>query len=1045
MIGRIKHVLVVCLIVSLIISLSLNAFNKASVPVQGVDQQYVTFSDDFSSDSGLWTYWGTAFRNDSGGNLVLTYAQAQAGVVWFKYMFEGNFTVSFRYQTGNCLYIPDSFGMVMMFLKERDYAKLGSLYWQYQIGLLGFSNPNNPSYGYGVEFDGSQDAWDPTPSIPLLSHVALIKDSTQTHLTYVNDTRIGDGEWHDAKIVVNGSSVTVSVDSGMVLSWSGSMDRTYGCFGFSASTAWAPHSHLIDDFSITIQGPVEEYVPSILGTYTNPRQQTDVPFGAFSFWHQPWRAYMDTWPVSWLLNSTGVMFFSSSSRVTLAQTNALAEHLAKNGFKQARVEVGWCSFSYDDPSKLIPGNKQNLDNILAALENYGIRPLFLLNANQGVPCPVKWIMVQLMEDASQGARQVQLQPGISGIVENRTGFNDLTQYWACEVLITHYDSQTGVANLSKPLPKLLKAGTYQLDILKYCPLGPLWQADGAPDPVTEETLQGWVGFVNSVATYAKSALGTEGKPDAGFDFEVWNELTFGSDFLDIRNYYYDPPLEGSENASRGWWPISEILNRTVRFVKNPGNNLPGVRVGDGFASTVPWGSGTDEPLGVDAIDKHPYVGRKNYPADVPTSGFPFDAYGEPQAAPAWAPNLTTLFPEYWLTALQTEYLCRDISPINTYIYGVEHGRFTHVEGGRPLNMWVTEVNIGPGEDDPNITSEAAMHIKAKTTLRYLVSFNNKGVERVYFFQGFTGDDKDLGMVSEAFFSYVNKNGCYPEPDDNYTSPVMQAVRNLMAYMGKTNRPVRETRQLEVLDIEEPEARIVFQGDSTWAHPTLYNRGVFGFFPYQADKHIFLIPYYVMTRDVMHVYQPGLPAGDPRRYDMTSESFNVTVGNVSGDAKVEAYDPILDCEVPVNVVSHGMNNITLTVEATDYPRILRLEEPDNAVIDVTPLKTVLEQGLSNSINVTVYDSIPAEPVSLTLYANQTIIGTLTNLNLASGNSTTLTFVWNTADFAYGNYTIWAYATPVPGETDIADNTYIDGTVQIVQASGGVNRGGVPHYN
>jgi hypothetical protein len=28
------------------------------------------------------------------------------------------------------------------------------------------------------------------------------------------------------------------------------------------------------------------------------RYLTDVPFGATSFWVQPWRAYMDTWPAS---------------------------------------------------------------------------------------------------------------------------------------------------------------------------------------------------------------------------------------------------------------------------------------------------------------------------------------------------------------------------------------------------------------------------------------------------------------------------------------------------------------------------------------------------------------------------------------------------------------------------------------------------------------------------------------------------------------------------------------------------------------------------
>jgi hypothetical protein len=55
-----------------------------------------------------------------------------------------------------------------------------------------------------------------------------------------------------------------------------------------------------------------------------------------------------------------------------------------------------------------------------------------------------------------------------------------------------------------------------------------------------------------------------------------------------------------------------------------------------------------------------------------------------------------------------------------------------------------------------------------------------------------------------------------------------------------------------------------------------------------------------------------------------------------------------------------------------------------------------------------------------------IGTQT-VTLESGASTTLTFTWNTTDFAKGNYTISAYAWPVPGETDTLDNTFQDGWV------------------
>jgi outer membrane protein assembly factor BamB len=44
----------------------------------------------------------------------------------------------------------------------------------------------------------------------------------------------------------------------------------------------------------------------------------------------------------------------------------------------------------------------------------------------------------------------------------------------------------------------------------------------------------------------------------------------------------------------------------------------------------------------------------------------------------------------------------------------------------------------------------------------------------------------------------------------------------------------------------------------------------------------------------------------------------------------------------------------------------------------------------------------------------------SVTLEAGASAPVTFTWNTTGFAYGNYTISAYAWPVPGETDTADN-------------------------
>ena len=61
---------------------------------------------------------------------------------------------------------------------------------------------------------------------------------------------------------------------------------------------------------------------------------TEVPFGSTSFWIQPWRAYLDTWPASRLLDSLGINF-----NVNAAQARATARLLHKSGFKLARIEL----------------------------------------------------------------------------------------------------------------------------------------------------------------------------------------------------------------------------------------------------------------------------------------------------------------------------------------------------------------------------------------------------------------------------------------------------------------------------------------------------------------------------------------------------------------------------------------------------------------------------------------------------------------------------------------------------------------------------------
>jgi len=127
--------------------------------------------------------------------------------------------------------------------------------------------------------------------------------------------------------------------------------------------------------------------------------------------------------------------------------------------------------------------------------------------------------------------------------------------------------------------------------------------------------------------------------------------------------------------------------------------------------------------------------------------------------------------------------------------------------------------------------------------------------------------------------------------------------------------------------------------------------------------------------------------------------------------------------------------------------------DVAVTNVTTSKTgclpipVVCEGYAARVNVTAENKGDfTETLNVTAYAvNVTgsyVIGEQqTTLNPAE--NTTLTFTWNTAGFAYGNYTISAYAWPVPNETNTGDNTLVDGVVTVVLA-GDLNDDGIVDY-
>lgn len=112
------------------------------------------------------------------------------------------------------------------------------------------------------------------------------------------------------------------------------------------------------------------------------------------------------------------------------------------------------------------------------------------------------------------------------------------------------------------------------------------------------------------------------------------------------------------------------------------------------------------------------------------------------------------------------------------------------------------------------------------------------------------------------------------------------------------------------------------------------------------------------------------------------------------------------------------------------KLIAFGSHDVAVTNATPSTT--EPYPRQTVDITVVaknDGTFNETFDVSTYYDSTLIGTQTVTDLPPEEEKTLVFSWNTTDIARGYYTISANASIVTGETDIADNTFTDGTVKL----------------
>jgi hypothetical protein len=630
----------------------------------------------------------------------------------------------------------------------------------------------------------------------------------------------------------------------------------------------------------------------LAGPYTRSEYFTGMPWAAHSHWIQPWRGYLETVPAATFVDGLGIHMNLQGEDPDL-----MMRILAANGIRQVRYEIGWGRSNYDETRFDIP----ELSAVLAAARRYGIRPLLLLNANHGMPTPARIESRTLTASAPSGATTLQLDD-TSGLIPGYSGVSNLTGFWAAESLITAINGTT--VTLSKPLPFPLAPGArVTIATLRYRPFSVPGSAD------YQATMSGWLRYVDRVAAAATAGLGTSGAADKGFDLEIWNELTFGTHFLSINNYYTGRPYSYDERAI-----IGDLVAATAAHIDADPAAYVGVRVADGFASTTPWQASSTTPDRVTALSKHPYAPRLRFPANEQQAPglYGLNALGRQDS---YVPTYVSRFPEYFGTGIQTETIVRDMGPFTTSVAGTAHGR--SARPGGPVETWITESNLAHdwSDMDPSLPPDEIEPFKAKVISRFAAFYLNKGVSRLYFFAvNDNGPNDDVNMVADSFLALARRAGAaYPADDAPYTSSSLLVLRRMVdKFTSGLDRALTATRPLTVGSVTDSHNHTQFAGDGTSAHPPLYDREVLAILPFQVNSTRFVIPYYVMTRDVLHSQAP--------------ETFTVRLDGLRGTgAAISAYDPVRGAEVPVEVVAAGPNSLTVRLSAADYPYLLSIQE------------------------------------------------------------------------------------------------------------------------
>ncbi|HEY5442111.1 MAG TPA: Ig-like domain-containing protein [Candidatus Saccharimonadales bacterium] len=637
-------------------------------------------------------------------------------------------------------------------------------------------------------------------------------------------------------------------------------------------------------------------------TYINANQL--LPSPEASFYNQPWRGYMETIPATNLLNGIGVVY--SPGTISDAQQDKDMQYMASIGVHGIRKEMPWGSIDPTNETQFTSTFAAKNATLFAECKKYGITPDLLLNANDGAPEPSfsPPLKGTLVKAAPAGSTQVTVTGvAASAIVVHKqnttmggSGMSDgdkagVRAHYMFTNVVTNSDGSVTLS-FSRPTLTAMSAGSpIHIQYFKYMPLYPV----GTPE--FNNTMAGWNKYITAVANAVKAA----GLPQV--KIEIWNEVTFGSHFLDANGYYATSApvnttgIDKMHQGGQAW----ELANQTTKYFKSVFGSS--VKVDWGFSNTDAYKTAVPTLPSLDAESFHPY-----------SSGLVDLGKTNKQ-------SIKNLVPGPYVPSVQRQFAEGGFAALGNNVQNLITGKlqpsdrlYKQPPGITGFQYWFTEDGFTATNHKQVHTQAENDLLESKADLRLISFWLNKGVSYIDFNSAF-GSDKQATRSGTQPGGNLLGYGALQDGGDP-SSPTAEVLKNFTAqFAGATNLTSPRNLGVTVTDTtpnDNTAAFNVFPADPVTKEPALNYREMFQFLPFQVTNNKFVIPTYVSS---MNIVAPP-PAMD----------FQTDITNVNGNgANVSYYDPITNKSMPITVVSRSDHDIVVSIEAVDYPRLIEITE------------------------------------------------------------------------------------------------------------------------